>query len=68
MCTLLAHLRSLDERIGAYDRELEQLARSSAAATRLMSVPGVGPLTALATVATVGDAHDFVNGRQFAAC
>ena len=46
---LLSHLRSLDERIGAYDRELERLARSSAAATRLMSVPGVGPLTALAT-------------------
>ena len=64
---LLSHLRGLDERIATYDRELEQLARSSGAATRLMSVPGVGALTALATVATVGDAHDFVNGRQFAA-
>jgi transposase len=64
---LLAHLRVLDERIETYDRELEHLARASEAAKRLMTVPGVGPLTALATVATVGDARDFANGRQFAA-
>jgi transposase len=32
-----------------------------------MTVPGVGPLSALATVATVGHAHEFANGRQFAA-
>ena len=32
-----------------------------------MTVPGVGPLTALATAATVGQAHEFENGRQFAA-
>lgn len=64
---LLSHLGSLDERIAAYDRELETLARASEAATRLMSVPGVGPLTALAAVASVGSAHEFENGRQFAA-
>jgi transposase len=64
---LLAHLRILDERVESYDRELEHLARASESAKRLMTVPGVGPLTALATVATVGNAHDFANGRQFAA-
>ena len=64
---LLDHLRLLDERVVAQDRELEALARSSEAATRLMTVPGVGPLTALATVASVGRAHEFANGRQFAA-
>lgn len=64
---LLSHLGSLDERIAAYDRELEGLARTSEAASRLMTVPGVGPLTALATVASVGNAHEFENGRQFAA-
>ena len=32
-----------------------------------MSLPGVGPLTALATVASVGHAHEFTSGRQFAA-
>jgi transposase len=64
---LLAHLRTLDERIASYDLELEHLARSSPAATRLMSIPGVGPVTALATVASVGHAHEFSDGRQFAA-
>lgn len=64
---LLTHLRILDERITAYDRELEATARKSEAARRLMTVPGIGPLTALATTATVGHAHEFANGRQFAA-
>jgi transposase len=64
---LLEHLRALDARISAYERELEQLARSSEAATRLMAINGVGPMTALATVASVGAAHEFANGRQFAA-
>jgi transposase len=57
----------LDERIAAYDRELEATARKSEAARRLMTVPGIGPLTALATTATVGHAHEFANRRQFAA-
>jgi transposase len=64
---LLDHLRTLDERVAAYDRELEHLARANEAASRLMSLPGVGPVTALATVASVGHAHEFANGRQFAA-
>lgn len=64
---LLNHLGALDERIGSYDRELEILARSSEPVRRLMTIPGVGPLTALATAATVGQAHEFENGRQFAA-
>ena len=64
---LIAHLLVLEERICSYDRELESLARANEAATRLMSIPGVGPVTALAAVATVGHAHEFANGRQFAA-
>ncbi|TAL44419.1 MAG: IS110 family transposase [Salinibacterium sp.] len=64
---LLAHLRTLDERIEEYDRQLEQLARSNDAARRLMTINGVGPLTALAMVSTVGAAHEFKSARQFAA-
>ena len=64
---LLQHLATLDERVAAYDQELEHLAQASESARRLMTVPGVGPLTASATVASVGAAHDFANGRQFAA-
>src|SRR2546422_10014342 len=64
---LRAHLGVLDERITAYDRELEAQARASEAAQRLMQIRGIGPLTAVAMVATVGCARDFRSGRQFAA-
>jgi transposase len=64
---LMSHLAALDERIASYDRQLEVIARSDDTVKRLMTVPGVGPLSALATVATVGHAHEFRDGRQFAA-
>lgn len=64
---LRAHLTQLDARICAYDRQLEQQARQSEAAKRLMQIRGIGPLTAVAIVATVGNARDFSSGRQFAA-
>ena len=64
---LLEQLRSLDERIGGYDREIEAQARLCEPAQRLMKIRGIGPTTALAIVATVGNAREFKNGRQFAA-
>lgn len=64
---LLEQLRLLDERIGAYDKEIEAQARLSEPARRLMKIRGIGPTTALAIVATVGNAREFKNGRQFAA-
>jgi len=64
---LLEQLRRLDERIGSYDREIEAQARLSEPARRLMQIRGIGATTALAIVATVGNAREFKNGRQFAA-
>jgi transposase len=64
---LADRLRALDERIAAYDRRVAQLARESEPTQRLMQVRGVGPVTATAAVATVGDARAFRNGRQLAA-
>ena len=64
---LLEHLRLLDERIAAHEREMEAQARQCEAARRLMKIRGIGPITALAIVATVGSALEFKNGRQFAA-
>ena len=62
-----SHLRGLDERIEAYDQRLRALAQQMAPPRRLMQVPGVGPLTATAVVASIGDGRVFRNGRQFAA-
>jgi transposase len=64
---LLEQLRVLDERIGGYDREIEAQAKQCEPAQRLMKIRGIGPTTALAIVATVGNAREFRNGRQFAA-
>lgn len=60
-------LRALDERILAYDRKITALARQSEPATRLMALEGIGPITATALVASVGNAQAFKSGRQFAA-
>jgi transposase len=64
---LADRLRALDERIAGYDRRVAQLARQTDAAQRLLQVPGVGPVTATALIATIGDARAFKNGRQLAA-
>ena len=64
---LYAHLSLLDERIRDYERQIVQLARQNEAACRLRAITGVGPIIALAMVATVGDARSFDSGRQFAA-
>jgi len=62
-----ARIRLLDEDILSYDRRLEAMVRASALMQRIVAVCGVGPITASAIVASVGDARLFKNGRQFAA-
>jgi len=64
---LREHLHDLDARLAEFDRDIAQHAKSSAPAQRLVALSGVGPLTASAVVATVGNAQDYRNGRQFAA-
>lgn len=64
---LAERLGELEERIKGYDKRIERLADESGTASRLMQVEGIGPVTATALVATVGDARAFKNGRQFAA-
>jgi transposase len=64
---LRERLGELDRRVADYDHRIEQLAKQSDAAKRLMQVEGVGPMTATAIVATVGEGHAFAHGRPFAA-
>lgn len=64
---LYDRLQNLETRLGDYDRRVERLAREDASARALMQVEGIGPLTATAISASVGDARMFKNGRQFAA-
>jgi transposase len=59
--------RGLDERITVFDDELAERARADDAARRLITIPGVGVLTATALVAAVGNARTFARGRDLAA-
>jgi transposase len=60
-------LRRADERVGELDRMIDEVAKADPDAQRLQRLRGVGPLVATALIAAVGDARQFINGRQMAA-
>ena len=64
---LLEHLRHLDGQVQALEARIKAWHREDAASRRLEAVPGIGPLTASALVASIGDARNFKNGRQLSA-
>lgn len=64
---MLSEISRLEERIAQSEKTIAQLAKEDAQAQRLMRLRGVGPVTATAIVASVGNGHDFCNGRQFSA-
>jgi transposase len=67
MRLLIEEIRLLETRISQLERELAQLARQSPACTTLLTVPGVGLLTATAMVAaTSGEVTHFKDARHFA--
>jgi transposase len=64
---LSEELRALDERIAAFDARIAQAAREDDRIKRLLEIEGIGPITASALVAAVGDATQFNNGRDMSA-
>ena len=56
----------LQKRIKELDRQVEEEAKRRPQALRLLTHPGVGPVTALATDVFLGDAHRFATGNQVA--
>jgi transposase len=67
MRELREELAELDRRIASYDRRIREIFRNSEPCQRLGKIEGVGPITATALIAAVGDRTCFKNGRQFAA-
>jgi transposase len=66
--TMLAEQwQALDTKIKALEQQIVQRVRADEAARRIMAIPGVGPITASAVVATVPDMKQFRSGRGFAA-
>jgi len=60
-------LDRLDEQIADIERRLQTWMKEDKACKAIAAIPGVGLLTATATVATMGDAKAFRSGREFAA-
>ena len=69
-----AALLGLADEIGALEHRAEEIEaailgwhKGNEASRRLASVPGIGPITASALVATVGEVSNFASARHFAA-
>jgi len=60
-------LLEIDQRIAKYDKRINLIFRCSPLCQRLGAIDGVGPMTATALIAAVGDAQEFRNGRHLAA-
>ena len=64
---LYDELKLLQRNIDTLTERIERQVRQDADGRRLLEAPGIGPITASALLAAVGDARQFRNGRQMAA-
>ena len=64
---LTENLKEVDRQARELEAQIQLWHRENAASRKLAEIPGLGPITASAIVATVGDAREFKNGRQLAA-
>ena len=64
---LLDHLKELDRQVDELEAQIQAWHRNSDLSTKIAQVPGIGPISASALVASIGDAKNFDNGRQLAA-
>src|SRR5882724_10300635 len=59
---LIDEFAALEKQLAYYQEKLDTLAQTHPACQRLMTIPGIGPLTATALVAAVSNASAFQNG------
>lgn len=64
---LITTLTSLEENIAVLDSEISRRSKEDPVARRLMTIPGVGPITATAVAALAPPIETFATGRDFAA-
>lgn len=59
--------KEISARILAYDKKLESISTQQESCRLLRTIPGIGPITAVALYAAVGNGSQFKNGRELAA-
>jgi len=64
---LFQQVDDLTVQIETYEQKMHEITKTDAAARRFQTAPGIGPITAFALLAFVGDLSQFRNGREFAA-
>lgn len=64
---LFEQFKVYDEQVNIYDKEIQQQADSDPICLEVQKIEGIGPLTASAMVASIGDANVFNNGREVSA-
>jgi transposase len=64
---LLGHVKELDRHVREVEQQITHWHKSNEQSRKLEKVPGIGPITASALVATIGNAKAFQHGRQLAA-
>ena len=64
---LLEQIAGLDEKIRGLEKDVHTSARQDEEAVRLMTIPGVGPITAMALQAFAPPMESFRRGRDFSA-
>jgi transposase len=61
------HLKELDRQVDELNEQIQLWHKENELSRKLAAIPGIGPITASALVASIGDAKDFESGRQLAA-
>ncbi|MDO9052278.1 MAG: IS110 family transposase [Methylotenera sp.] len=64
---LTENLKVLDRQVDELELQIKLWHKESELSRKLETIPGIGPITASAIVATVGEVKEFQNGRQLAA-
>ncbi len=67
MQDLYDELVASETRLKALDKKIRLICRQNEACQRILTVPGIGELTATAIVAAVPNANEFKNGRHMSA-
>jgi len=67
LAQLKLELDQLDTRVEEADAVIQKTAEENEACKRLVKIPGIGPVTATAVIAAIGNGAAFRKGREFAA-
>ncbi len=60
-------ITTVEKRLAYDDEQLAAIGQAHPECQRLQTIPGIGPVTATALIAAIGDVTQFKNGRQLAA-